>query len=220
MNLALDRVTVQFASGRALSDVSRDFPMGTQLGIYGRAGCGKTTLLKLLAGLQAPTAGAVLWNGGQVAALPRAQKQAAQAAFGMVFQTDALFDSQTVFQNLHLPLKSRAVNELEADRRSLEALERVGLADARSKSPAQLSGGMRKRAGIARAIVASPEVLLADDPFAGLDPDTEREIAQVLLQVSRGKTLIVAVPDPLESLPGLTWVRLEAGALVEGGAPT
>src|SRR6185436_1421301 len=103
--------------------------------------------------------------------------------------------------NVTLPLAKRGVPEREARERCDEALKRVGLTAAADKRPEHLSGGMRKRTGIARAIVARPQVLFADDPFAGLDPETEQSIAELLLEVSEGRTLVCALPDPYEPVP-------------------
>lgn len=211
MELAAESLGLTFGKVHALEDVSLAVPGGSRLVLGGPAGGGKTSLLKCLAGLIAPTAGRVRWDGQDVAAMTKDARRAAQVAFGMVFQTDALFDSMTVLENVVLPLRKRGVDEAEAKARALQALERVGLKDAALKRPEVLSGGMKKRAGVARAIVARPVVLLADDPFAGLDPVTEGSIASLLLEVSEGKTLIVAVPDPVASLPIARVVRLVGG---------
>lgn len=184
----------------ALRELSATFKAGTRTVICGRAGSGKTTLLKVLAGLQRPDGGTVRWGTVDAAALEPAARREAQGAFGMVFQTDALFDSMSVGDNVMLPLVNRGVPRAEAAARCAEVLERVGLTAAAEKRPEHLSGGMRKRTGIARAIVARPQVLFADDPFAGLDPETERSIAELLLEVSEGRTLITALPDPYEPL--------------------
>jgi phospholipid/cholesterol/gamma-HCH transport system ATP-binding protein len=214
MELAVQALGLTFGKVRALEDVTLSVPAGSRLLLSGPAGGGKTSLLKCLAGLLRPTAGKVTWDGRDVAMMTKDERRAAQVAFGMVFQTDALFDSMTVLENVLLPLRKRGVGETEAKARAFEALERVGLRDAALKRPEVLSGGMKKRAGVARAIVARPEVLLADDPFAGLDPVTERSIASLLLEVSEGKTLIVALPDPVASLPIERRVRLVGGKLV------
>lgn len=191
---------------------------GAQLIVTGEAASGKTTWLKCLAGLRRPTSGTVQWSNTDVAAMSATERRARQSAFGMVFQSDALFDSMTVLENVELPLLRRGVEVEQARERSMEALRRVGLEAARSKRPESLSGGMKKRVGVARAIVAQPTVLLADDPFAGLDPVTERSIAELLLEVSAGRTLIAAIPDPVDSLPVARLLRFEAGALVEDRA--
>jgi phospholipid/cholesterol/gamma-HCH transport system ATP-binding protein len=153
----------------------------------------------------------VLWDEVSVARRGEVERRAAQVAFGMIFQSDALFDSLTVLDNVLLPLRKRRVPEAEARARAIAALERVGLGHALEKRPENLSGGMKKRAGVARAIVARPAVLIADDPFAGLDPVTEQSIADLLMEVSEGRTLIVALPDPVASLPVERAVKLVGG---------
>jgi phospholipid/cholesterol/gamma-HCH transport system ATP-binding protein len=211
--LSTHQLSLHFGAVHALSEVSLDFPRGSRTVLWGPAGGGKTSLLKCLTGLVAPTSGEVRWDERPVKALSPEQKRDAQVAFGMVFQSDALFDSLTVLENVLLPLRKRKVPEAEAQTRALEAIERVHLSHAVQKKPENLSGGMKKRCGVARAIVARPEVLLADDPFAGLDPITERSIAELLLEISEGRTLIVALPDPVPSLPVDRTVRLVQGRL-------
>lgn len=218
VRLACEGVTVRFGDVEALSDVTVSVQAGEQVVVTGQAASGKTTWLKCLAGLQRPTAGRVLWGDDDVATLTIEERRRRQSAFGMVFQSDALFDSMTVLENVLLPLTKRAVPRAEAMERADEVLRRVGLEAARNKRPEELSGGMKKRAGVARAIVSQPSVLLADDPFAGLDPVTERSIGELLLEVSRGRTLVAAVPDPVPSLPLSRVLRFEAGRLVGGGA--
>ena len=213
MHLGCEDVTVLFDDRPALSGLTLDVPPGTWLGVCGGPGAGKTTLLKTLAGLRRPGRGRVTWNGDEVARLPPDARRERQASFGMVFQTDALFDSSTVLENVLVPLRHRRVPDEEAQQRALAALEQVGIAHAAHQLPDALSGGMRKRAGIARALVARPEVLLADDPLAGLDPGTGSKIARLLLEVSRGRTLIVALPDPVPWFPLPRWVLLEEGRL-------
>lgn len=208
---------MRFDGAPALSDVSVAFPFGAHVGICGGPGSGKTTLLKVLAGLRRPDEGRVLWDGEDVWALSPATRRDRQAAFGMVFQSDALFDSETILMNVEVPLLRRGVPAPEARARALEALGDVGITEAADLLPDQLSGGMRKRAGIARAIAARPKVLLADDPLAGLDPSTAAQIARVLRRVAQDRTLVLAVPDPLAQLRLPRWIRLEAGRIVEDG---
>lgn len=215
MRLSTHHLSLHFGAVRALGDVTLDFPVGSRTVLWGPAGGGKTTLLKCLAGLVQPTAGEVRWDDLPVTARTPPQKRDAQVAFGMVFQSDALFDSLTVLDNVLLPLRKRRVPEPEARERAAEALERVHLSHATTRYPENLSGGMKKRAGVARAIVARPQVLLADDPFAGLDPVTERSIAELLLEISEGRTLIVALPDPVASLPVERTSRLVSGRVVD-----
>ena len=211
MRLSTHQLSLHFGAVRALSNLTLDFPVGSRTVLWGPAGGGKTSLLKCLTGLVPPTAGEVWWDDAPLTKRSAQEKRDAQVAFGMVFQSDALFDSLTVVDNVLLPLRKRRVPEAEAQERAHEALRRVGLSEAAQKHPENLSGGMKKRAGVARAIVARPQVLLADDPFAGLDPVTERSIAELLLEISEGRTLIVALPDPVASLPTQRAIRLVGG---------
>lgn len=213
MRLATDHLCLHFGPVVALENVTLDFPIGSRTVLWGPAGGGKTSLLKCLTGLQPPTQGEVRWDDVSVASRSAQERREGQVAFGMVFQSDALFDSLTVLDNVLLPLRKRKVPEAEARERALEALSRVGLSKAIEKRPENLSGGMKKRCGVARAIVARPQVLIADDPFAGLDPVTEKSIADLLIEVSEGKTLIVALPDPVASLPVERTVRFVQGEI-------
>jgi phospholipid/cholesterol/gamma-HCH transport system ATP-binding protein len=212
VDLSLETLSLQRGNVRALSNLSVDFKAGSRVVVWGPAGCGKTSLLKVLAGLLKPTAGVIRWSGDDLWALPLAERRRRQAKLTMIFQTDALFDSLSVLDNVLYPLVQREVPASEAKERAEEALRHVHLEGHAQKKPADLSGGMRKRAGIARALASRPEVILADDPFAGLDPVTEKQIADLLLEVSEGKTLIVALPDPVASLPIERALLLESGS--------
>ena len=218
MDLALDNLCLQRGSTLALDGLKVEFKAGSRAVLWGAAGCGKTSLLKVLAGLLRPTSGTVRWADGDVWSLSVAERRRRQAALTMIFQTDALFDSMSVLDNVLLPLAQREVPRAEARARAEEALRRVHLTGHADKAPADLSGGMRKRAGIARALASGPEVILADDPFAGLDPETEKQIAGLLLEVSEGKTLIVALPDPIDALPIARTLLLEQGRLATRAA--
>jgi phospholipid/cholesterol/gamma-HCH transport system ATP-binding protein len=215
MHLAAESLWVRRGGPPALTGVSLIFDPGERALIYGPPGGGKTTLFKALAGLVPADEGRVLWDEADPAAMGPAERRAGQARFGMIFQSDALFDSSSVLENVSLPLLKRKVPAEEARARAIAALERVGLGAAEAKRPEELSGGMKKRVGIARAVVARPEVLLADDPFAGLDPPTAREVARALEEAAEGRTLVVAAPEPPSWLRLPRRLRLEAGRLAE-----
>lgn len=219
MELHADKLTVRRGARLVLHGVDCVLPAGTRALVLGRSGAGKTTLLKALAGLVPASEGSVRWDTQEVARLSSAERRARQAAFGMVFQTDALFDSLTVRQNVLLPLRRRRVPEEAAQARATEVLRAVGLLEAADTLPERLSGGMKKRAGMARALAARPSVLLADDPFAGLDPGTARQVARVLLEVAGSGTLLVAAPDAPAELPLPRWLYLRDGRLVHDGPP-
>lgn len=213
MKIEAEDVTVRFGQQPALDGVSLRLGPGTHLGVNGLPESGKTTLLKVLAGLRRPDTGRVLWDGDDIWSLKAEARRERQAALGMIFQSDALFDSSSVLENVLVPLLRRKMPEQDAKRRADEALQAVGLTDAASLLPDQLSGGMRKRAGIARAIAANPMVLLADDPLAGLDPSTAQQIGELILSASRGRTLVVAQPDPTAQLPLPRWISLDRARL-------
>lgn len=211
MELRSRELGVRYGQVTALEGVNLSLPFPTHARVRGPAGSGKTTLLKALAGLISPTAGEVLWDGRTVSALSRRELKALQSRVGMIFQSDALFDSSTVLENVMLPLTRRGVEVRQARARAEEALAEVGLTDAAGLRPDRLSGGMKKRVGIARALIARPSILIADTPLAGLDPGTAHEVGRLIERMSSGKTLIVASEDPL---PGITFereVRLRAG---------
>ncbi len=218
MDLRLSQITVRFQGVAALQGLSADFAPGSRALVLGGASSGKTTLLKVLAGLRPPDEGQVLWDGRDTRSLDLQQRRAGQTRFGMVFQSDALFDSMTVLQNVLLPLR-RKLRQEEARKAAVAVLGSVGLGDALDTYPERLSGGMRKRAGLARALVAQPEVLLADDPLAGLDPATGRQVAELLAAFAQGRTLIVASPEPLPFLEFPRWLFLRRGRLVHDGPP-
>ncbi len=213
MELRVEDVVVRHGEHLALGGVSLLLRPGERVLLSGPAGSGKTTLLKLLAGLVRPERGTVRWDGDDVHRLSAQERKRRQAALGMVFQTDALFDSMSVLDNVVLPLARRGVPREEALSRARSALEAVRLSNAAGRKPEQLSGGMRKRAGLARAVVAGPQVLLADDPLAGLDPATALQVADLLLRTSEGRTLVVCAPDPLPEFPLPRLVALEGGQL-------
>ncbi|CAM3115425.1 ATP-binding cassette domain-containing protein [Corallococcus sp. ZKHCc1 1396] len=219
MELRAESLSLQHGPRTVLESIDARFPPGTRALLLGRSGSGKTTLLKALAGLLLPSRGRITWDGQDVAKLTAPERRKQQAAFGFVFQTDALFDSLTVRQNVMQPLLRRHVPEPEARERTEAVLKSVGLTDAADTLPERLSGGMKKRAGLARALAAKPAVLLADDPFAGLDPGTARQVARVLLDVAGTGTLLVAAPEAPLDLPLPRWLYLRAGRLVHDGAP-
>jgi len=212
MRLATKDLIVRLQGRPALDGVSLDLPPGTQALVLGPSGAGKTVLLKSLAGLVPEARASVRWDGGPV-------EEGRQAAFGMVFQGDALFDSATVRENVEYPLLRRGAPPGEAAARAGEALAQVGLEGAADRLPEALSGGMRKRAGLARALVARPEVLLLDDPLAGLDPLTAHGVAALVLRAAQGRTLLVAAPEPPPQLRLPRWIWMGRGRVLHDGGP-
>jgi phospholipid/cholesterol/gamma-HCH transport system ATP-binding protein len=196
--IELDAVDKAFASRPVLAGVSLSVPAGARLGIIGPAAVGKSVLLKLIAGLERPDRGAVRVLGLDLATASETQLMAVRQRLGMLFQNYALFDFMTVAGNVAFPLIQRggwAPTDIEA--RVKERLRAVGLAGSEDKMPSELSGGMKKRVGIARATVAKSEVVLYDEPTAGLDPVTTSKVYDLLRadQQATGGTVVVVSSD-------------------------
>jgi phospholipid/cholesterol/gamma-HCH transport system ATP-binding protein len=182
--LRVDDLHVQFGRQTVLRGVSLGVPRGQTLAVIGESGCGKTVLLKALIGLVRPVQGTVVFDDQDLASLNDRQLSEQRLRFGFVFQNAALFDSMTVGQNVAFPLRQQGQTEQAAiERAVLTRLADVGLPDSVvTKKPAELSGGMRKRVGIARASVMNPELMLYDEPTTGLDPIMSDVINELIMR--------------------------------------
>ena len=182
-----DDLHVAFGRQQVLRGISLEVPRGQTLAIIGESGCGKTVLLKALIGLIRPTRGTVHFDDQNLATLNDRQLSLQRLRFGFVFQNAALFDSMTVGQNVAFPLRQQGISEQrDVERAVLTRLAEVGLPDSVvSKKPAELSGGMRKRVGIARASVINPELMLYDEPTTGLDPIMGDVINELMMRARR-----------------------------------
>jgi phospholipid/cholesterol/gamma-HCH transport system ATP-binding protein len=193
-----DQVTKSFGAKQVLRDVSFEVREGEALCIVGRSGTGKSVTLKLIVALLKPDRGRIWIEQDEITTLGEAGLSKVRRKLGFLFQDAALFDSLTLCENLKLPLerltdKSPEEIDFEVDR----VLRQVGLESDKYKMPAELSGGMRKRAGLARALVLEPKILLADEPASGLDRITSSEIDDLLLQqkTEHKTTLIIVTHD-------------------------
>jgi phospholipid/cholesterol/gamma-HCH transport system ATP-binding protein len=167
-----------------LDDVHFRIETGESVAIIGRSGGGKSVLLKHLIGLLQPDSGDVLIDGENIEQMDERQLFEVRQKFGMVFQGAALFDSMTVAENVGFVLeRRRTLSAAEIARRVAEALEVVDLPGTENKKPAELSGGMRKRVGLARAIIYEPQIMLYDEPTTGLDPIVSDSIDKLILRV-------------------------------------
>ncbi len=190
-----------FDANVVLDGVSFSIEKGESVVIIGRSGSGKSVLLKLLIGLLRPDAGQVLVAGENITAMDERELMRVRKRFGMVFQGAALFDSLTVAENIAFAFRhDRSISKQEIERRVAEVLEMVDLPGIQDKKPAELSGGMRKRVGLARAIVYKPEIVLYDEPTTGLDPIVADSINQLILRVrDRLKVTTVVVTHDMRS---------------------
>ena len=187
-------VTISFDVKPVLENISFTVDHGQTLIILGPAGCGKSVLLKLANGLLRPDSGSIRIFGQDITTMPERDLYALRAHIGMVFQESALFDSLDVEDNVAYRLNEEHVPEAEAHERVVEALRFVGLEQAIAKLPSELSGGMRRRVSIARAIISNPDLILYDSPTGGLDPITSTTIIELVMKqrdVSHSTSLLV-----------------------------
>jgi phospholipid/cholesterol/gamma-HCH transport system ATP-binding protein len=180
---------MDFRYQSVLRDIDLSIRRGQTVCIIGESGCGKTVMLKLIIGLLHPTRGQVVFDGRDIAALDGKQLVKMRLRFGFLFQMAALFDSLSVFDNVAFGLREHHLcGEDEVRRIVSERLEEVGLAEGiEQKKPAELSGGQRKRVGLARALAINPEVMLYDEPTTGLDPIMSDVINELICQTQRSK---------------------------------
>jgi phospholipid/cholesterol/gamma-HCH transport system ATP-binding protein len=192
--IAARQLTVRFGRQTVLRDITLEVPRGQTLAIIGESGCGKTVLLKSLIGLVAPTAGHVVYDGQTLDNLNDKQLTKLRTRFGFVFQNAALFDSLTIADNVAFPLREhQSIGQEEAYHQVREALAIVGLpSSVMVKRPAELSGGMRKRVGLARAIIMQPEIVLYDEPTTGLDPIMSDVINELIIR-TRDQTRVTSI---------------------------
>jgi len=185
----------KFGTHVVLDDVSFKVPEGQRLVVIGRSGSGKSVLLKHLVGLMEPDQGEVLVNGEKLTGLNERELLRVRGRFGMLFQSAALFDSLSVAENVGFVLqRERKLSPKEIADRVAEALEMVELGGTQDKRPADLSGGMRKRVGLARTIIYHPEIILYDEPTTGLDPVVSDSIDHLVLRVNeklKATTIVV-----------------------------
>jgi phospholipid/cholesterol/gamma-HCH transport system ATP-binding protein len=218
--IRLDHLSKSFGARKVLDDVSLQIARSRAFCLLGRSGTGKSVLLRHIIGLVKPDDGAVFVNGRDLTALGRRALSDVRKRIGFLFQNAALFDSMTVGENVAFPLRRHTCDSDDQIReRAKRKLASVGLEREYEKMPADLSGGMQKRAGLARALALDPDILLVDEPSAGLDPITSAEIDHLLVEQKRaGATLVVVTHNiPSARVVGDEFAMLDGGHLIARG---
>jgi phospholipid/cholesterol/gamma-HCH transport system ATP-binding protein len=221
--ILVENLEKRFGDTVVLTDVDLRIEKSEVAVIIGGSGAGKTTLLRVLIGLERPTSGKVVVAGIDLAALSERELNRARRKFGMVFQYSALLDSMNVFDNVAFPLREHTkLKSNEIRDKVLDKLKVLGLEGTHQRFPSQLSGGMRKRVGLARALMLEPEVLMYDEPTSGLDPITARMVDDMVLETRErfGVTSIVISHDMAGALQIADRIFvLSKGKMAASGTP-
>lgn len=217
--IQFDRVSKRFSEHDALRDLSLTIDTGEMVFLTGHSGAGKSTFLRLLMLLERPTSGSLTVNERDTRRVKRREIGAYRRDFGIVFQDHQLLTDRTVFDNVALPLEIAGFEQRDINRRVRAALDKVGLLDRERANPAILSGGEQQRVGIARAVVARPKILIADEPTGNLDPQLSAEIMSLFQAFNRvGVTVVIASHDlALISRLRHRIITLKDGRLMGGG---
>jgi phospholipid/cholesterol/gamma-HCH transport system ATP-binding protein len=221
--ISIRNLVVDYSQRRILSDVNLDIPMGQIMVIMGQSGAGKTTLLRCLLGLKKPTSGSLHILGTDIASASLREINKVRIQMGVAFQGGALFSSMSVAENIQLALREHT----NLDEKTIEIMTRikldmVNMLPAEHLMPAELSGGMTKRAALARAIIMDPKLLFFDEPSAGLDPSTAAELDQLIITLKNTMRMtIVVVTHELDSIFKIAdhIAVMSNGLIIETGTP-
>ena len=220
--VALRDLWKRFGDLQVLKGLSLDFPKGLTTVVMGPSGCGKSVMMKHMIGLLKPDTGEVLFQENRIDLMSEKELSPIRRRFGMLFQQSALFDSMNVRENVAFPMREAGISDSVIDEKVNHVLTLVGLADTLEKLPAELSGGMQKRVGIARALADNPEILLLDEPTAGLDPIMTNVINDLILENVRslGAT-VISITSNLEVARHIAdrIVMMNEGRVVWNGHP-
>lgn len=221
--IRLNDVHKSFGSQKVLNGLNLEIPEGMITAIIGPSGEGKSVLLKHIIGLLQPDSGRIEVDGESIIGLRKSQLNRIREKFGMLFQNAALFDSMSVFENVAFPLQEKTeLARAEIRRRVLAALEDVGLKNVEDKFPDELSGGMKKRVGLARAVVLNPKIILFDEPTTGLDPIIKRAIHHLIRETHAkfGFTAVIVsheIPEIFDIAQNVA--MLYRGEILQHGTP-
>jgi phospholipid/cholesterol/gamma-HCH transport system ATP-binding protein len=190
----VESLSKSFGNQTVLKGINLEVAEGETLSVLGRSGTGKSVLLKLIIGLHKPDSGSIRINGEEVTNLPLKELNEVRKKVGFLFQQAALYDSLTIEENVAFPLRRHSkMSDDERSKRVRQLLASVGMEQDAHKLPAELSGGMQRRVGLARALALQPEILLFDEPTAGLDPITAAEIDDLILRLQKERTITSVV---------------------------
>lgn len=194
----IEHLSKAFGTHEVLKDINLHLDKGENLVVMGKSGTGKSVLIKCMVGLMDPGGGSICIFGKSVPDLDEKELNDVRKKIGFLFQSAALYDSMTVRENLEFPLRdSKEISSDEKTKMVEEVLNNVGLLEAIDKMPSELSGGMRKRIGLARTLIQRPDIILYDEPTTGLDPITSREISHLILDIQKkyGSAALIITHD-------------------------
>jgi phospholipid/cholesterol/gamma-HCH transport system ATP-binding protein len=221
--IRLSNVHKSFGHQNVLNGLTLDIPAGQITAVIGPSGEGKSVLLKHIIGLLKPDSGQIEIDGENILGIRRSHLNRIREKFGMLFQNAALFDSMSVFENVAFPLQEKTkLSSYEIRTRVLSALEDVGLRNVEDKYPDELSGGMKKRVGLARALLLNPKIILFDEPTTGLDPIIKRAIHQLIKETHEkfGYTAVIVsheIPEIFDIAQNVA--MLFRGEILQHGTP-